>query len=537
MEQEGRSSVPPALAAGAEVAFVCDARGSVVQASETIGRLLGRSTRSMRGRLLAHLAVREDMDEVSRGLVKAALAGTSTFSMRLRGQGGIPLEKEMAAWCVESGGAKVTLCFAAPAPRVAPGDEERVRYLADTHRAIATILALALEEIPLEDLLGRTLDLILSVPWLSIEHKGAIFLVEQEPKALVLQVNRGLAPPILAACERVPFGQCMCGLAAATGRAVYSSMLDERHSTRYSGIVEHGHYCVPISSEGTTLGMITTYLAPGHERSDIEVEFLGSVANTLAGVLIRRRALAERQSAEVASQAKSEFLALVSHELLTPVTAVMLSCERLERDRSSPLASKHAQILWRMEGALSRLASTIRLLIELAHLDSAGPSVRLEPVDLAELAARVVEEVRPVAHRKGLVVRFSLEEPLPPLRTDERLLRVVLANLASNAVKFTNDGWVAMKVAYRDGAHRIAVQDTGPGIPEAERARIFEPFEPLEPLSKKHVPGMGLGLALAHRLAAALGARLELVPAAGPGSTFVVTLPDAPRAPSALELQ
>jgi signal transduction histidine kinase len=536
MEHEGRSTVPPALAAGAEVAFVCDARGSILQASETIGRLLGRSAGSMRGRSLAHLAVREDRNAIAGGLAQARLAGASSFSARLRTQGGVPVEKEIAAWCVESKGKRLTLCFAASSADAARRAEERARYLADTHKVIATILALALEEIPLDELLGKTLDLILSIPWLAIERKGAIFLVEQEPKALVMKVNRGLIDTLLTSCARVPFGQCMCGLAAASGKAEYSSMLDERHSTRYPGIVQHGHYCVPICSEDQTLGMITTYLAPGHERSDVEIEFLTSVANTLAGVLIRRREIAERHRAEVASRAKSEFLALVSHELLTPVTAVMLSCERLERDRASPLASRHAQILWRMEGALSRLASTIRLLLEHARLDSAGPSVRLEAVDLAELAARVVEEVRPMAQKKGLTVRFALEEPLPPVRTDERLLKVVLANLASNAVKFTTEGWVAMKVGYRDGAHRVAVEDTGPGIPEGERARIFEPFEPLEPLSKKHMPGMGLGLALAYRLATALGARLELEPAHGPGSTFVVTLPETAGAKTAREL-
>ncbi len=534
MEQQGLLSVPPALAAGAEIAFVCDEHGSILEASETIGRLLGRSSLSMRGRSLAHLAVQEDRDEVARGLAQARLEGTSSFSVRLRAQGGIAVGKQIAAWSVESKGTRVTLCLAATSADAARA--ENARYLADTHKVIATILALALEEIPLDDLLGKTLDLILSIPWLSIERKGAIFLVEEGQKALVMKVNRGLASPLLSSCARVPFGWCMCGLAAASGKAEYSSRLDDRHSTRYHGIVEHGHYCVPICSENATLGMINTYLAPGHERSEMEVEFLTSVANTLAGVIMRRRESAERRRAEVASRAKSEFLALVSHELLTPVTAVMLSCERLERDRASPLSSRHAQILYRMEGALSRLASTIRLLLEHARLDTAGPSVRLEAVDLAELAARVVEEVRPIAQRKGLAVRFALEEPLPPVQTDERLLKVVLANLASNAVKFTTEGWVAMKVGYRDGAHRIAVEDTGPGIPEGERARIFEPFEPLEPLSKKHVPGMGLGLALAHRLATALGARLELEPAHGAGSTFVVTLPEAARAAGSQEL-
>jgi signal transduction histidine kinase len=525
-----RCAVPPALGAGTEIAFVCDDRGTVLAASQAIGGLLGRRPDAMLGQPLPHLAIHEDEHAVRHALADARQAGAVTFTARLRSEGGPPLQARVSAWSVAAEGAPITLCLVSTLDRRRRA-EERARALADTQRAIATVLALALEEIPIEDLLERTLDLILGIPWLSIERKGAIFLAEGEPRSLAMKVSRGLGAALSAGCARVPFGACLCGRAAASGTTVYADHIDERHTARYEGIVPHGHYCVPIRGEAGVMGVITAYLAPGHERSELEVEFLTAVADTLAGVLARRRADEDRHRAEDASRRKSEFLALVSHELLTPVTAVMLSCERLERDREAPLAPRHARIVSRMEGALGRLASTIRLLLEHARLDSACPLVRRDLVDLAALAGGVVEELRTAAERKGLAVRLAVEHPLPPLCTDERLLRIVLANLASNAVKFTPAGAVTVRVGHLDGAHRVAVEDTGPGIPPAERSRIFDAFEPLEPVANKHVPGLGLGLPLARRLAVALGGRLELEPPRGAGSTFVVTLPEpAPRA-------
>ncbi len=527
MGHEGQPGLPP-FEAPAGVAFVCDSAGAVLAASRAVATLAGRSPESMRGCPLPRLAAPSEEDAVARGLAEARARGEATFSMRLPTLDGPIVDLRLHASVVGEPGSALTVCVAAPGgkreARVARA-EERARRLADTHRVIGTILELALEELPLDDLLARTLDLILSIPWLSIERKGAVFLAEGEPRALVLKVMRGLDGSLTSSCARVAFGTCLCGAAATSRTAVYTAGLDDRHTTRYPGIAAHGHYCVPICADDETLGVITAYLAPGHARSEEELELLSAVANTLAGVLVRRRANEARHLAECASRAKSEFLRLVSHELLTPVSAVMLGCQRLERDAATPIAPAHAEVLCRMEAALARLASTIRMLLEHARLDVAGPPVRLETVDLAGVAGRVLEEVRRLAERKGLAVRLTLESPLPPLRTDERLLRVVLANLASNAVKFTRTGSVAVRVGYRDGAYRVAVADTGPGIPPRDRPRMFELFDPLEPLANKHVPGMGLGLALSRRLAEALGARLELEATEGPGSTFVLTLP------------
>ena len=159
----------------------------------------------------------------------------------------------------------------------------------NTQTAISSLLHLSLEDIPLEELLKRALDLILSIPWLAFESKGSIFLVENDPEVLVMKAQSGLEEPIQKACERVPFGRCQCGQAALTQEIQFADCLDNRHEIHYEGITPHGHYCVPILFAGRTLGVINMYLREGHLRDQREEEFLNAIADTLAGIIIRKR--------------------------------------------------------------------------------------------------------------------------------------------------------------------------------------------------------------------------------------------------------
>ncbi|HTT71874.1 MAG TPA: hybrid sensor histidine kinase/response regulator [Anaeromyxobacteraceae bacterium] len=253
-----------------------------------------------------------------------------------------------------------------------------------------------------------------------------------------------------------------------------------------------------------------------------------------AEVVLRKRELKaaletaqlERDRAERASLAKSSFLGLVSHELMTPVAALRLTCQRLERDRENPLAPRHLELVQRMVAMAGRLAGEIGAILEHVRVECGPPRPRCDAVDLAALAREVLEELRPQADEKGLELSLVAPAELPPVTSDERLVRIVLANLVSNAVKFTPHGSVAVTLTHGRGAHRVAVRDTGPGIPAHERQRIFEPFQQLEPLLRKHEPGIGLGLALVKELTAALGGRIELDPGEGPGSTFTLVLPE-----------
>jgi len=168
--------------------------------------------------------------------------------------------------------------------------EDRLRRQSDTQNVVGQILRMSLENIPLETLLQRVIDLVLTIPWLAFESRGAILLVGDEPNALDLKVWSRLDEAIRQACRRVPFGRCMCGLAASTRTVQFSSDLDDRHIVRYPGIVPHGHYCVPIAVKDVTLGVLNIYTRPGHSRTPAEEEFLLAVANVLAGVIEHRRA-------------------------------------------------------------------------------------------------------------------------------------------------------------------------------------------------------------------------------------------------------
>ena len=167
--------------------------------------------------------------------------------------------------------------------------EEKLRRNYDIQSTITSILRLSLEDITLERLLGRVLDLILSIPWLALRSMGSISLVEDQPEVLVMKAQKGLSEPIQKECARLRFGRCLCGRAAQTQQIQFADRIDERHDTTYEGIIPHGHYCVPLLLGDQVLGVLNLYLNQGHLRDPREEEFLTAAANALAGVIVRRR--------------------------------------------------------------------------------------------------------------------------------------------------------------------------------------------------------------------------------------------------------
>jgi PAS domain S-box-containing protein len=230
-----------------------------------------------------------------------------------------------------------------------------------------------------------------------------------------------------------------------------------------------------------------------------------------------------RDEATRASRVKSDFLALVSHELRTPLAAMDLAVSRLASDPQP--SERHRTALPRLAAANRRLTALVEALLEHSRIASGRAAPRREPVDAGRLVDETAWELRPLAEEKGLWLRVEVPGGLAPVETDPALLRVVVSNLIGNAVKFTTSGGVQVTVSASARELAIAVGDTGPGIPEPERDRIFQPFEQLDPIRAKHVPGVGLGLALVREVCAALGARVALRSEVGVGSTFTVGIP------------
>ncbi|MBF0603777.1 MAG: GGDEF domain-containing protein [Nitrospirae bacterium] len=156
--------------------------------------------------------------------------------------------------------------------------------------AIAALLETSLQSMTLHQQLEAAMDIIISVPWLTIQPKGSIFLADEDHKTLNLAVQRNLSPPLLSLCNQIDYGYCLCGRAARDRAVVFASSMDARHDVSFDGIKPHGHFCVPIESLGRLLGVLNLYVAHGHDRDEDEEHFLVTFANTLAGIIERKKA-------------------------------------------------------------------------------------------------------------------------------------------------------------------------------------------------------------------------------------------------------
>ena len=161
-----------------------------------------------------------------------------------------------------------------------------IERAAKTRAALNDLLRLALDVGPLAVLLQRALDRVLTLPWLAIENKGAIFLADPARRLLTLTAQTGLGEVVQQTCGEVPFDRCLCGQAAADRAVVFAAHVDERHTPESAG-VPHGHYCVPLLRGNDVLGVLALYVPDGHVRNPTEEEFLCAVADVLAGMIER----------------------------------------------------------------------------------------------------------------------------------------------------------------------------------------------------------------------------------------------------------
>lgn len=229
-----------------------------------------------------------------------------------------------------------------------------------------------------------------------------------------------------------------------------------------------------------------------------------------------------REQAERASQAKGTFLSLVSHEVHTPLTSILLSLQMLKKRGVAPENQKN----WdRIFTSCTRLRSLIESLLDYTRMESGGLITRFELFDLKALLQEIIVDVEIHAAEKGIELKYCIDPALPEIKNDTRIVRVIINNLLSNAVKYTDHGFVHLKIWHDERGHVIEVKDTGLGIAKENHAKIFEPFEQLTSLRQKSLPGVGLGLALVKELVTALCGKVLVSSELGQGSTFTVILP------------
>lgn len=236
---------------------------------------------------------------------------------------------------------------------------------------------------------------------------------------------------------------------------------------------------------------------------------------------------------ERAGREKSRFLANVSHELRTPLNAVVAVSEGLAARQSEPEARRMAELVVDSGRRLERVLSDV---LDVANLDSGDVALELEAFDLAALAAHACALHAPAAHAKGLELTCTVApEARGRMMGDPDRIGQVLARFLGNAVKFTDRGWVALRVERSPrGELRCVVTDTGIGFDEATKAQLFHHVQTGDS-QRDGASGTGLGLAVCRALAEAMGGQVGAASRPGVGSMFEITLPlaAAPRDPAA----
>ncbi len=230
-----------------------------------------------------------------------------------------------------------------------------------------------------------------------------------------------------------------------------------------------------------------------------------------------------RREAETANRAKSDFLSHMSHELRTPLNGVLGYAQILQRDREC--SQQQRGNIQSIVDCGDHLLALINDVLDLSKIEAGRLDIDPAPIDLKKLVKNVSDIVRQRATRKGLAFHAEVASEVPEgIITDGAKLRQILVNLLGNAVKFTNQGSVTLRVAQMPiGSLLFQVTDTGVGMDPEEIEEIFDPFKQVE--AGKAAGGTGLGLAITRRLAEALGGIVRVESCKGTGSSFSVTLP------------
>ena len=294
-------------------------------------------------------------------------------------------------------------------------------------------------------------------------------------------------------------------------------------------------YVLKPFAPGEVMARVTNLLAVKrvrellqHEVADQHRDLVTLARNVVSQQHELEAALGEmtlaRDEAREASAVKITFMSLVSHELLTPLTAMRLSLQvALRRTGRDPDADQ--KTLEQIMASSARLTGLVESVLELARVDRANTRLRVESFDARALARSVADEFTDLAARKGIAVDVDVGEGGAALMSDARVVRRVLRALMDNAVKFTAHGGVRVAVDAAGTGVRLAVEDTGPGVALGDQARIFHAFETGEAVRNKHTSGLGVGLAIARASVELLGGEIGIQSRPGKGTTFTVGLP------------
>ncbi len=368
---------------------------------------------------------------------------------------------------------------------------------------------------------------------------SSLYLLDRDGRQLTLAATNGL-DRFQIGRARVPFGEGVTGHVAAERESmIIPDVPAEPRFLWVRGIDQRRFIAsmlsVPLIWHDTVVGVLNVQTEQPREFTSGDSDQLRAIADLLAGIVERVRLQREAEDRvdqlRALDQGRVELIALVTHELRTPLAVVRAYADLLaeepplegrgsrDPDRRAARAIWHAAVVAQIE-RIDRLVDSI-----IASVRPEGrqdPPAENRPVDPATVVAEVVEELSPLLRQHRLELRADVHRHV---LADEARLRQVIEHLVENAVKYAPPGTtIRVETSLQEGVVQLTVEDDGPGVPEEWRERIFEPYARRETRTAR---GSGIGLYAARRLCQSMGARLWCEPGREGGARFVVALPAA----------
>jgi signal transduction histidine kinase len=338
----------------------------------------------------------------------------------------------------------------------------------------------------------------------------------------------------LLAIQPVPTGRgTLAGRTAYEGRPVHiPDVLADPEYTYAEGQRVAGYRSmlgVPLLRDGTSVGVVILVRKVARPFTEKQIKLVTTFADQAVIAIETVRLFDEiqeksRQLAE-ASQHKSQFLANMSHELRTPLNAILGYTELLVDEVYGKTPEKIQDVLQRIDSNGRHLLGLINDVLDLSKIEAGQLILALGDYSLKNVVHTVFSAVEPLAKEKRIAFNVEVPPDLPPGYGDERRLTQVVLNLVGNAIKFTDAGEVVIKAAKVNGSFKVTVRDSGPGISEADRAKLFQEFQQADNSTTRKKGGTGLGLAISKRIIELHGGKIWVESALGRGSTFSFTLP------------
>ena len=441
------------------------------------------------------------------GAVAAAQAATDAADGRYLGAHSLrrcticerDYEPEDMAACPAYGGQICSLCCTLDArcdDQCKPQARLAAQWLALLQRLLPARMAQPLEA----GLAGYLLLMCAVVPGLALLF-GALYALGLRSLASLDAISAAAVAPLL----RVGFGQAFTVLLLIAGMVAWWAVLAQR--SRQVAQEESRRQTQALHQQAQTLQQQAQALGveiASHRETDLQLQ-------------------AAKASADAANQAKSRYITAISHELRTPLNSILGYAQLLEDDPAIPPHRRGAVQVIRRGG--DHLLSLIEGTLDIARIESGRLALDLGPMHFAEAMDELASLIEQQAAAQGLRFVHSVSGTLPDLvRADEKRLRQILINLLGNAVKFTRSGQVVFRVDYAREMARFEIEDTGPGMSEAELQQVFEPFVRGTAAGGNAASGTGLGLTIARMLTGLMGGELTVRSTPGVGSCFAVKL-------------